>query len=99
MAHASAVVIPLIADEQVLAEALHKMNPTCKHASVSPYKECEQIARNVFRTGVVKSGEEFIHDMKDMPGVKRILNEALREAWQEGYDSLISGNPYDTEEE
>jgi hypothetical protein len=37
--------------------------------------------------------------MKDMPGVKRILNEALREAWQEGYDALISGNPYDTEEE
>lgn len=100
MAYAKAVVIPLIADEKVLAEALHKMNPTCKHASVSTYKECEQIASNVFRTGVVKSGEEFIQDMKGMPGVRNIITDALRSAWTQGhFASDDATNPYDDDEE
>lgn len=100
MAYARGVVIPLIADEQVLAEALHKVNPSCKHASVSSYKECEFIAHLVFRTGVVKSGEEFIHDMKGMPGVRNIITDALRTAWMQGhFASDDATNPYDDEEE
>lgn len=98
MATATAVVIPLIADEKVLAEALHKQNPSCEHAVLSKYKECEFTARRVFRTGVVKSSTEFMGDLKDMPGVQAIIKDALREAWEDGFDAVTHLNPYDGED-
>lgn len=108
MAVVPPIVVPLVANTDVLVQACHDMlddgKGLCEHkgGAIISIKNCEIMAQAILDKGAFQSSAEMIDSLKDNSEVQEIITNAMATAWDEGHDVIcisksrckIHHNPY-----
>lgn len=93
MAVVPPIVVPLVANTDVLVQACHDMlddgKGLCEHkgGAIISIKNCEIMAQAILDKGAFQSSAEMIDSLKDNSQVQEIITDAMATAWDEGHDT------------